>query len=140
MSEPVAYLHLKPGSDLPERSGFEPVRMLVVVEAQVSPEWQTALSNWIVKSGCLYMMAWGVECGSWDDSVDMANLEEFEFGDIPEDRFVMTTWHADEPLAEVFWFSKNCAFHPTVEVRHTVLLHIAAESKEHELLAAYAEA
>ena len=140
MSEPVAYLHLKPGGDLPEQAVSEPVRMVVVVEAQVSPEWQSAVSNWIVRSSCLYMMAWGVECCSWDDSVDMANLEEFEFGDIPEDRFVMTTWHADEPLAEVFWFSKTSAVHPTVDVRHTVLHHIAAESKEHELLAAYAEA
>ena len=114
--------------------------MVVVVEAEVSPDWQSIVSNWIVGSGCLYMMAWGVECSSWDDSVDIANLEEFKFGEIPEDRFVMTTWHADEPLAEVFWFSKNNAFHPTVELQRTVLLHISAENREHELLAAYAEA
>ena len=114
--------------------------MIVVVEAEVSPEWRSLVSCWIVRSGCLYMMAWGVECSSWDDSVDRANLEEFRFGDIPEDRFVVTTWHADESLAEVFRFSKNNAFHPTVELQQTVLLHTAAESKEHELLAAYAQA
>ena len=140
MSESVAYLHLKPGAELPELSPSKPVRMVVVVEAEVSPDWQSIVSNWIVGSGCLYMMAWGVECSSWDDSVDIANLEEFKFGEIPEDRFVMTTWHADEPLAEVFWFSKNNAFHPTVELQRTVLLHISAENREHELLAAYAEA
>ena len=114
--------------------------MVVVVEAEVSPEWQAIVSDWIVRSGCLYMMAWGVGCSSWDDSVDFANLEEFKFGEIPENRFIMTTWHSDEPLADVFWFSKNCASHPTVELERTVLLHISAQNREQELLAAYAEA
>ena len=114
--------------------------MVVVVEVEVSAEWQSIVSDWIIGSGCLYMMAWGVDCGSWDDSVDIANLEKFEFGEIPENHFVMTTWHTDEPLAEVFWFSKNNAFHPTVELQHTVLLHISSESKEREHLAAYDEA
>lgn len=113
--------------------------MVVMVEAEVSAAWQSTVSHWIIDSGCLYMMAWGVECSSWDDAVDIANLERFDFGKIPEDHSVMTTWHTDEPLAEVFWFSKNDAFHPTVKLEHTVLLHISAESKERELLAAYAE-
>src|SRR6185436_16250294 len=103
-------------------------------------QWQSTVSAWIVSSGCLYMMAWGIECSSWDDSVDTANLEAFKFGDVPQDRFVMTTWHADEPLAEVLWFSKNHAVHPTVELQHTVLVHVSAQSKEREMLAAYAEA
>ena len=140
MSPPVTYLHLKPEAALPEISRAVPARMVVVIEAEVSAEWQSIVSDWIIGSGCLYMMAWGVDCSSWDDSVDIANLEKFEFGEIPENHFVMTTWHTDEPLAEVFWFSKNNAFHPTVEFQHTVLLHISAESKERELLAAYAEA
>ncbi len=80
------------------------------------------------------MMAWGVNCSQWDDSVDMANIEEFNFGEIPEDRFIMTTWHTDAALAEVFWYSKNNAFHPTVKLKRTILLHICVEDKEREML------
>ena len=88
----------------------------------------------------MYMMAWGQNCSSWDDSVDYANLNEFNYADIPEDKFVMTTWHEKDPLNEVFWFSKNNAFHPTVELKHTVLLHVAQREREKELLAEYAGA
>jgi hypothetical protein len=86
------------------------------------------------------MLAWGPDCSSWDDSVDEANLREFEYGDIPEDRFVMTTWHTNEELREVFWFSKNCASHPSVPLQRTVLFHISAEDRAREFLDLYAEA
>lgn len=140
MSHPAIYIHLKAGDTPPEFAVSTPNRVVVIVEAEVTPEWQSLVSDWIVRSGCLYMMAWGANCSSWDDSVDIANLEEFKFGEIPEDRFIMTTWHSDESLAEVFWYAKNNALHPTAELEHTVLLHISARAREHELLAAYAEA
>ncbi|MBK8285098.1 MAG: hypothetical protein IPK97_09545 [Ahniella sp.] len=140
MSKTAAYLHLQPGATLPHISAPLPCRMVVVVDSEVSPEWQYNVSGWIARSGCLYMMAWGRECSSWDDSVDMANIEQFTFGEIPEDKFIMTTWHANDPLSEVFWYAKNNAFHPTVELKGTVLVHISAENRERELLVAYAEA
>lgn len=135
----ATYLHLLPEStdffnSLPE----SPSRVVVIVEAPVTPTWQHAVSRWLVEGGCLYMMAWGLDCSSWDDSVDMANLEMFDFEPIPEERFVMTTWHEEDPLQEVFWYAKNLAHHPMVEVESTVLLHISAQPREAELLAAYA--
>ena len=86
------------------------------------------------------MMAWGPECSRWDDAVDDANLERYEYGDIPEEKFVMTTWHADAPLSEVFWFAKELANHPTVALDSTVLLHISATAAETEMLAAFENA
>ncbi len=80
------------------------------------------------------MMAWGVDSNSWDDSVDGANLEEWKFGNIPSDNFVMTTWHENESLEEVFWFAKHNANHPGVEIRDTLLVHISKSSKEDDLL------
>ena len=91
-------------------------------------------------SGCLYMMAWGKNCSSWDDSVDIANLERFAYEDIPDSQSVMTTWHENESLEEVFWFSKNNSSHPTVALQSVVLVHIAARERQSELLHAYAEA
>lgn len=84
------------------------------------------------------MMAWGKGCEAWDDAVDDANLKEFDYSDIPEENSVMTTWHANEPLIEVFWFSKHSAFHPHVEIRNTLLLHISNNNKMKQFLNEYA--
>ena len=51
-------------------------------------------------------MAWGLECSEWDDSVDWAVLEKFDFGKIPDGHFVMTTWHENETLEEALCFAK----------------------------------
>ena len=83
------------------------------------------------------MMAWGINCSSWNDSVDMANMEKFGFDEIPDDNFVMTTWHDDEPLEEVFWFSKNSAFHPTIKISHTALFDVSISNRESEIMTVY---
>ena len=137
---PVTYLHVTPGAVLPDAPRLAPFRAVIIAEAQVSPDWQAAVSDWLVQSGCLYTMAWGVNSSSWDDSVDMANMEQFDFKEIPEDRFVMTTWHEDETLNEVFWFCKNNAFHSTVNLENTLLLHISTEEREEQVVMSYAEA
>jgi hypothetical protein len=139
MTKSAEYLQIKLETTPPSIVALPPFRAIVIVEAIVSSEWQSLVSDWLVRSGCLYMMAWGANCSSWDDSVDMANIEQFDFDNIPEDRFVMTTWHANEPLDEVFWFSKNNAFHPTVKLKCTVLLHISVNNKETKFLKVYAE-
>lgn len=140
MAELVTYLHLKPDESPPNIFEQIPRRIVVMIETAVSPEWQSLISNWIVRSGCLYMMAWGIDCSSWDDSVEMASLEEFDFGNIPKKKFVMTTWRANDSLSEVFWYAKNCAAHPTVELECTVLLHITEAERESEILRSYADA
>lgn len=86
------------------------------------------------------MMAWGNECSSWDDSVDIANLEEFNFDEIPEAKFVMTTWHEKVPLKEVFWFAKHNAFHPTVDLENTLILDISSANREKQFLVEYNDA
>jgi hypothetical protein len=136
VSDAIIYLQLEPESTLPNMTN-EPTRMVVIIEAKVSPVWQGMVSDWIVRSGCLYMMAWGIECSSWDDSVDWANIDKYGEGPIPDDGFVATTWHSDEPLAEVFWFSKNCATHPVVDLNRTMILDISNESRRDQLLHAY---
>jgi hypothetical protein len=112
----------------------------VVVEESSTRDWQTEVSSWLVKSGCLYMMAWGEDCSSWHDSVDTANISEFHGEEIPEEKFVRTTWHTDEPLSEVFWFAKNCADHPVLEIKNTIILHISRCSREDDLTSKFESA
>tara|TARA_Y100001970_G_scaffold56232_1_gene71257 strand:- start:4459 stop:4800 length:342 start_codon:yes stop_codon:yes gene_type:complete len=113
---------------------------VVVIEENVTESKQKDISKWLVQSGCLYMMAWGKKCSSWDTSVDLANLELFNYGDIPDDEFVSTTWHEDEPLSEVFSYSKHCAFHSNVDLVNTVVLHLSAVSKFEQYTRDYANA
>ena len=134
------YLHLHPESNLPPSIEWRAFRAVVIIDLEVTPEWQQKVSEWLCHSGCLYMMAWGNDCSSWDDSVDHANLKDFDYGEMPEDKFVMTTWHDDEPLEEVFWFSKHSAFHPDVEMQDTLLVHISDHNNEQSLMSRYENA
>ena len=140
MSQSAEYIRVEPGASLPVVGMAETYRAVVIVEGSVSPEWQASASDWLVRSGCLYMMAWGENCSSWDDSVDLANINQFFPTEVPDDKFVMTTWHDEEPLEEVFWFAKNSAVHPTVRLECTVLVHVSSHDSGENLLKAYADA
>ena len=131
------YFRIAQGEPLPDLKPYSPYRAVVVLESDYSPAWQDEVSEWLVHSGCLYMMAWGRDCSTWDDSVDWANLLDFDFADIPDDRFVMTTWHDDEPLDEVFWFAGYCAFHPDVELQSTIILHVSRRDVGEAMLARF---
>jgi hypothetical protein len=109
---------------------------VVVLEGIYSVDWQNSVSRWLVDSGCLYMMAWGEGCSSWDDSVDWANIDEFPNG-IPDDQFVMTTWHEEESLDEVFWFAGHCANHGDVDLADTLILHVSPAARRDEMLARF---
>ncbi len=133
----VHYLQLTPDISLPDISGMKPYLAVIVSENHVEPAWREMVSKWLVNSGCIYMMAWGLDCSEWDTSVDLANIERFNHGEIPEDELVMTTWHENESLKDVFWQSKNSAEHACVEFSSTLILHISPENKEQEYLALY---
>lgn len=140
MKEGPLYFHVCPGGRLPELGHLAPFRSVVIIEEMVTSEWRAEASEWLVRSGCHYMMAWGQDCSLWDDSVDCANMDMFAPQDIPEDRFVVTTWHDHLPLGEAFYFCKQLAIHPVVELPQVILLHIACKENEAQLIEAYANA
>ena len=135
----VSYLHLRPEGPLPAPVG-EPFRAAIVADAPVSDGWRKAVSDWLIGGGCLYVVAWGVDCGRWERDADTATLERFDYGEIPDDQFVVTTCHENEPLSEALWFCRECAFPGTVDLERTLILHIAIEPRETSLLSAYREA
>jgi hypothetical protein len=130
------YLHLRPEDPLPVLIA-SPYRTVIIADVAVSDDWLSRVAEWIVAIGSLYVVAWGVDCEKWHDGVDWAILELFEFGDIPNDHFVMTTWHSDEPLSEALWYAGHCAIHPDVELSETILLHVTAEAEAIAVLQTY---
>lgn len=129
----MEYVQLTSSTKLPDISAMRPFKAVVIVEDDVPPDREAAISRWLVDSGCLYMMTWGEDCASWQESIGLANLETFSSEEIPDDRVVITTSHEDEPLKEVFWFSKHTAIHPCCVLDNTVLLHLAPVGREQDL-------
>lgn len=123
------YLRVTEEGELPVLQISTPYKCIVVIEAEVSVRRQIEISRWLVKTGCMYMMAWGPGCSSWDDSVDLANLEAFDFEDIPDEAYVMTTWHESETLHEVFEFSRR-----HVDIRPMLVLQINGIDRGSEML------
>src|SRR5262245_22351045 len=138
----MRYVRVEPGSPLKPYDGARPFRAVVVVEEPVSAEWRDIASKGLVDADCLYMMALGHECAVWDNSVDLATLQVFDFGEIPDRHFIMTTWHEREPLEEVFCFAKNSAFasDASVEIAETLILHVSRVDREQEYAKLYAAA
>jgi hypothetical protein len=59
----------------------------------------------LVRAGCVYLCSWGRGCERVHDLFDQADLER-----TPDGPFAMSTWHADEALAEAIWFALFNAF------------------------------
>jgi hypothetical protein len=133
------YLHLKPGTQPPQLV-TGPFKAVVIIEADVTPQWRALVSDWLVLSGCRYMMAWGRNCSEWDDSVDEASILAFGSVEATDNNFVMTTWHEKEPLTEAFWFSQWCAVHPSLELEQTYLIDVSEQDREALLLETFREA
>lgn len=138
MTTAVRYLQVLPEQpSLPNLDGIPPFRAVVLVREIVSNDWRNQVSDWLVAAGCLYMLAWGQECSAWDDSVDWANIAQFEFEPIPPERSVTTTWHKDETMEEVFWFARHCARHETIPIDFDLVIDIAPVGREAEVMAAW---
>jgi hypothetical protein len=135
----MQYLHLAPSGTLPDLAGLRPFKAVVIIASPVTPERQTAISQWLVESGCLYMMAWGDGAAAWEASVQLANRESFPTPEIPDESLVITTWHKVEPLKDVFWFAKHTAMHPCCKIDHVLLVHLSMTEREQELCAEYAD-
>ena len=69
--------------------------------------------------------------------MDWTVLEAFNFNDIPEDRFVMTTWHDKEPLSKALWFAGHAASHPDIDLTCTLIVHVARDARRDAILALY---
>ena len=128
-------IEISESGGLPDTSHLAPFCAAVIIDKKLSARRQFEVSRWLCDMGCLYMCAWGVECSTWDDSVDLANLEHFNFGEIPDDNFVMTTWHTDDSLDEFFEYVNLTAIHPTIDLKQTLIVHIGGSDRRAELCA-----
>lgn len=131
----LEYQRIEEAGNLPDLERLKPFKAVVIIETQISQKRQADVSDWLVRSGCRYMMVWGPGCSGWDDSVDLANLQRFSFGDIPDKEFVMTTWHDGDSLDDVFHFARTFAvtYDQSEALPNALLLHLSEVDKRNEL-------
>ena len=93
--------------------GEEKFALFLQINARdVSDDERKALSKALVDQGCRYACAVGHKGSTWDDSLDEAAVEEFlDEGEIPDDRFVTTTWREKEPLEDSLRVFRDAAFY-----------------------------
>jgi hypothetical protein len=132
----IDYIQINPNIKLPIIDGFNPFKAILVIDHEYSNEWQVEVSEWLVISGCKYMFAWGLSCSSWDDSVDIA---EIELRQNTSDYEVITTWHDDEILTDVFKFAKM-VIHEDYVLSNTLIIHVSNKSNKKKLIAEYEHA
>ncbi len=120
------------GSQSPSLANFEPFLCILLTANEVNPDWRSTISAWLVDAGCLYVVACGPDSSLWDDSVDMVNVLAFLNQDIPDDRYVYTTFH--EQLDEALFFAKFCASHDTVDIQNLLFLDIGQSGRQQALL------
>ena len=56
-----------------------------------------------------YVCVWGPDCERVHDLIDEV-IVKWDLDHEEELKFIMTTWHDDEPLNEATWFFLNCAW------------------------------
>ncbi len=134
------YIQVKEQESLPSIEHLYPFKCLVIISESVSQARQDEISMWLVKSGCVVMCAWGINCSSWDDSVDCASIEMFNYDLPPPERFVLTTWHENESLDDVMFFLKRAISHSEHELENVVLLHISSKNQVNEIFAKFENA
>ena len=138
----LTYLHVRPNEELPPVGLLPsaPFLAVLVIDEVCEEMWRWEASRWLAGSHCRYVLAWGQYCEDWAESVDDANLEAYDYDDIPEDKLVMTTSHEEEELDDVFWFARHRARHPTLVLSHTVIIHIAERGRKDVLEKQYGQA
>jgi hypothetical protein len=136
----MRYILLTPAGALPDIPTMRPFKAVIITEDNLSSARREAVSDWLVGSGCAYVMAWGDDCGAWEATIATSVRQSLNDNEVPDDRIVITTSHADEPLNTVFWFSKHTAMHPCFTIGNVVLLQLASVGRERELCAQYAAA
>ena len=129
----MQYVQIMPAGDLPGVVQ-SPCKVVLIVEAEIAADRRATICHWLLESGCLFLMAWGHDCADWAATMEQVNRAAHTTEEIPDDQLIITTAHADESLEQVFWFAKYTAMHPCASLESIVLVHLAGQSAEKDLV------
>lgn len=132
------FLRLEPPYETPIPHFTAPfVAVVLACDPTITPKKQADISAELVARDCRYMLAWGRNATSWDDSVDLAIISTDPDFNPSEERHVMTTWHDNETIEDVIGFAIHNTNFDSHDFHDYLALMIGTNSEnESELLRA----
>ncbi|MEM9840670.1 MAG: hypothetical protein AAF830_16155 [Pseudomonadota bacterium] len=121
----ATYLHLKAGEALPLSPFDGEYICVLILEESASSDWRSEVSDWLVDTGCINVMAWGSSSSSWRDSISDGCLDDEDPTDLAEADAPLVTWYDDETLEEVFRQAKQNLMHPGADNAAVLLLDVS---------------
>ncbi len=115
--------------------GEEFAALIAVYDNRVTNDNRNKISAALIEQGCRYGVCTGFECSLWDDALDWAYLATDPDYNPPRDRFVMTTWHEDEPLEDTIYYFLKLTVFDNFKPRNFVVLMLG-DGPEEEIAAA----
>jgi len=128
----MRYIRIDPNGELPDLSHLDPFKVVLVEETTFDAVRRAAVSLWLVRCGCRYVIACGEGSQRWCAAVREANLRLFDVERLEARDFVMTTSHPHESPRAVLWYAKRAAHHPEVRFEDTVVLHLSSRDRAAE--------
>ncbi len=103
--------------------GEEHTLLVCDADTSVTDAERAKVSTEIIAAKCRYAVCWGHKCSAWDTAIDLAYIETDETFSLPDETFVMTTWHEDESVEDAidFWWM-NTWFGDYESTRFAVLV------------------
>lgn len=108
-------------------SGEDFAALIAVYDASVTNDNRNTLCDALVQQGLRNGVCWGYDCSGWDDALDWAYLAtgpewKSPTWTPPDERFVMTSWFANEPLEEATFYFLRCTGFDEFQPRNFVAL------------------
>ena len=99
--------------------------LLVISTGSITKEQRERIASDVVTSRCQYALTYGNDCQAWHDAIDLAGVDAGG----PEDRFLMTTWHDDEPIEDVVDFLWWNTSYDCFEAVRLAIVHIGSDAR-----------
>lgn len=115
-------------SDFASPFGDDDFAILLVTGRGISPGERAALCDRIVRLPCRYAVCAGADCERWHDVLDESFLATDPNFDPPDERFIMTSWHSDEPLREAARFFLNGTSFDSFVARRFLAISVGADA------------
>jgi hypothetical protein len=93
----------------------------------------------LVNSKCKYFVTGGLNCEKWHDLADKLILKliynnVYPNPDVPDNEFVMTTWHKKQPLEKIIFHGLNCTDFGNHKFRDYLIIQIKAGFSKQDIL------
>ena len=135
-SHPIWLIKMQPDDEFRSPCLGEDFAALVAIyDGAISSESRNSLCDALIAQGCRNGVFWGYDCSVWDDSLDWAFLATDPNFNPPNSRFVMSSWHDNEPLEEALFGLLKCSAFDNFVPRNFVVI-VLGDGSCKEIIAA----